>query len=87
MKKAAPGQYDLILMDIQMPFMDGYEATGLIRQLPDQRIASVPIIAMTANAFSSDQERAMACGMNGYLTKPINIKAMTEVLNTTLNQA
>ena len=81
MKRAQHGQYDLILMDIQMPVMDGYEATRTIRALPDRVLAATPIVAMTANAFSSDQERAIASGMNGYLTKPINIKKMVEVLS------
>lgn len=80
MKHAVPGQYDLILMDIQMPFMDGYEATRRIRELEDPALASVPIIAMTANAFSSDQEMALASGMDGYLTKPIHIKELTDAL-------
>lgn len=84
MRTAKPGQYDLILMDIQMPFMDGYEATAFIRQIPDKQIASIPIIAMTANAFYADQEKAIEFGMDGYLTKPINIKAMIDVLNHAL---
>lgn len=86
MEKAVPGQYDLILMDIQMPFMDGYEATKEIRKLENPEIAAIPIIAMTANAFSSDQEKAIASGMDGYLTKPIDIKKMKEVLFRTLHQ-
>ncbi len=86
MKQAAPGQYDLILMDIQMPFMDGYEATRQIRNIEDSRLAATPIVAMTANAFSSDQEKAMACGMDGYLTKPVNIKALIQVLQEILEK-
>ncbi len=85
LKNAVPGQYDVILMDIQMPFMDGYEATRQIRSMEDSAIAQVPIIAMTANAFSSDRERAKACGMDGYLTKPVNVKMMADVLNDVLN--
>lgn len=80
MKHAHPGEYDLILMDIQMPNMDGYEATRQIRAIGNPGIASVPILAMTANAFSADQERAMASGMNGYLTKPIDMKVMIAAL-------
>lgn len=84
MRHARQGQYDLILMDIQMPLMDGYEATRQIRSLPDPIIAKTPIVAMTANAFSADQERARECGMDGYLTKPINIRQLTEALRTIL---
>lgn len=80
MKNAPDGAYDLILMDIQMPLMDGYEATKRIRALPDGKGAAIPILAMTANAFSTDQERAIESGMNGYLTKPVNIKNMTDAL-------
>ena len=86
-KGAAADPYDLVLMDIQMPFMDGYEATKQIRSLENKKLAATPIVAMTANAFSADQERAMACGMNGYLTKPINVKVMTEVLCEILSQS
>lgn len=86
MRHAKRGQYDLILMDIQMPFMDGYEATRHIRALPDLVIANTPIVAMTANAFSADQEKAMACGMNGYLTKPVNVRQMTDTLRGILEK-
>ena len=84
LKEADADAFDLVLMDIQMPFMDGYEATRLIRAFSDPKVANIPIVAMTANAFSADQERAMACGMNDYLTKPINVKQMTEVLSRVL---
>lgn len=84
MKQASRGQYDLIFMDIQMPFMDGYEATRQIRMLPDDEIASTPVIAMTANVFSADQERALSAGMNGYLTKPVDVKRLTAVLSEVL---
>ena len=86
MEKAFSGQYDLIFMDIQMPFMDGYEATRRIRKLQNRKNASIPIVAMTANVFSTDQEKAIACGMNGYLTKPVNIKKLEDVLSEVLSE-
>ena len=78
--KATPGQYDIILMDIQMPIMDGYRATGEIRRLPDPAVANIPIIAMTANAFAEDKRKAMEAGMNGHLAKPIDIAKLKETL-------
>ena len=70
---AAPGYYDLILMDIQMPIMDGYEATKQIRALPDKRLAQLPIIAVSANAFEEDKKASLAAGMDGHIAKPINV--------------
>lgn len=67
------GTYDLILMDIQMPNMDGYQATKLIRQFADKEKADIPIIAMTANAFEEDKRNALAAGMNGHMAKPIHV--------------
>ncbi len=69
--ESQPGYYDLILMDIQMPVMDGYAATRAIRSMEDPAYANIPIIAMTANAFEEDREQALAAGMNGHLAKPI----------------
>ena len=80
LSRAKSGQYDAVLMDIQMPIMDGYEATRRIRQLPDSEIASIPIIAMTANAFEEDKALAYEAGMNGHLAKPINISKLMETL-------
>ena len=73
---AAPGQYALVLMDIQMPVMDGYEATRRIRALPDPVKAQIPIIAMTANAFAEDRENALAAGMNEHIAKPFDIHTL-----------
>ncbi len=77
-------RYDLILMDIQMPRMDGYTATREIRTLPDNRKANIPIVAMTANAFEEDKRKAFNSGMNGHIIKPINVEAMAEVLDDIL---
>ena len=85
MKLAAPGEYDLILMDIQMPVMDGYEATRQIRALEDPQISQIPIIAMTANAFDEDKQKTQEAGMDGYVAKPIDIPKMLETLRGILN--
>lgn len=80
MRHADQGKYDLILMDIQMPQMDGYTATKLIRKSETPEIANIPIIAMTANAFEEDRQKAFAAGMSGYIAKPIDISKMMETL-------
>ncbi len=74
------GTYDLIFMDVQMPKMDGYTATQNIRALDDKEKAAIPIVAMTANAFAEDRERALAAGMNGHIAKPIDVKKLERVL-------
>lgn len=74
------GTYDLIFMDVQMPKMDGYTATQTIRALDDKEKAAIPIVAMTANAFAEDRERALAAGMNGHIAKPIDLKKVEQVL-------
>lgn len=73
--------YDLVLMDIQMPRMDGYTATREIRTLPNSRKANIPIVAMTANAFEEDRRKAFECGMNGHIVKPIDLKSIADVLD------
>ena len=84
MKNSRPGQYDLILMDIQMPVMDGYEATRQIRAMESDYCKQVPIIAMTANAFEDDRALATQAGMSGYLTKPIKIDEMLRAISIML---
>ena len=86
MTEAPAGSYDVILMDIQMPRMDGYEAARRIRQLKDSRKAGIPIIAVTANAFEEDRKGALEAGMNGHLAKPYDIPKMMETLRNVLQQ-
>ena len=81
MKNVQPGACDLILMDVQMPIMDGYEATKLIRKLDNKIAAEIPIIAMTANAFADDQQAALDAGMNEHVAKPVNVSKLKEVLS------
>ena len=83
-KTVPAGTYDLILMDIQMPVMDGYEATRAIRALDDPARANIPIVAMTANAFEEDRQRAFDAGMNGHVPKPIDIPKLMETLQMIL---
>ena len=85
-KQVAPGQYDLILMDIQMPNLDGYEATRQIRALPDAKKASIPIFAMTANAFEEDRQNALEAGMNGHIAKPLDVPHLLRVLADALKK-
>ena len=80
LKKVQNTNYDVILMDIQMPVMNGYEAAAAIRALPDEKFTKIPIIAMTANAFDEDKQRAIESGMNGHLGKPIEIDKLRETL-------
>ena len=81
---AAPGSYDLVLMDVQMPVMDGYTATRQIRALDDPARATIPILAMTANAFDEDRRNALESGMNGFLSKPIVIGDLVQELHKIL---
>ena len=80
MAAAKPGQYDLVLMDVQMPIMNGYEATKRIRAMQSPYCRQIPIIAMTANAFEEDKALALQAGMNDYLSKPIQIEKMLKVI-------
>ena len=84
--KMPVGTYDMILMDIQMPRMDGYKATQAIRHLPDKDKACIPIVAMTANAFEEDKRNAVAAGMNGHIAKPIQIDKLLSMLAEVLRQ-
>lgn len=84
LKKSEPGYYRAILMDIQMPVMDGYEATRRIRKLENRELASIPIVAMTANAFTEDREEALKCGMNSHIAKPIDVQVLFKTLNDML---
>ena len=83
-RHAAPGDYDLVLMDVQMPVMNGYEATKQIRALADPALAGITILAMTANAFDEDRKQALECGMNGFLSKPIVLEELIHTLQNNL---
>ena len=86
MKAAPAGTYDVILMDIQMPKMDGYEAAKQIRALDDPKKAGIPIVAVTANAFEEDRKIAMEAGMDGHLAKPYDIPAIMQTLKELLKE-
>ena len=75
---------DMVLLDVMMPRMDGYEATRRIRALPDPRKAGIPIFAMTANAFEEDKQNALNAGMNGHIAKPLDIPHLLKVLEEAL---
>ena len=85
-EQMSPGTYDLILMDIQMPNMDGYKAAQCIRHLDDKTKAEIPIIAMTANAFAEDRKRAFDAGMNGHIAKPIDVEKLGAVILSVLKK-
>ena len=83
-KNSSPGDYDLVLMDVQMPVMNGYEATKQIRALDNPALAGITILAMTANAFDEDRKKALECGMDGFLSKPIVIEELITTLQNNL---
>ncbi|MCI9272116.1 MAG: response regulator [Dorea sp.] len=80
-----PGYYQLVLMDVQMPVMNGHDAAKAIRRLKNEKLASIPILAMTANAFEEDKRQALACGMNGHIAKPIDVDRLFETLSEMLS--
>ena len=84
-RNSTPGNYDLVLMDVQMPVMNGYEATKQIRALDDPALAGITILAMTANAFDEDRKKALKCGMDGFLSKPIVIEELISILQKNLD--
>ncbi|MBO4679607.1 MAG: response regulator [Lachnospiraceae bacterium] len=86
MQNAKPGDFDVILMDIQMPIMDGYAATREIRRIKNKEISGIPIVAMTANAFEEDKQAAFDAGMNGHISKPVNIKKLIKMLQELLHE-
>lgn len=83
-KSHEAGYYQVVLMDVQMPIMNGYEAARMIRRLDDKARAEIPVLAMTANAFTEDKEAALACGMNGHIAKPIDINVLLKALDELL---
>ena len=84
LEKSKPGYFDLVLMDIQMPIMNGYDATRAIRKFENKEIANIPILAMTANAFEEDKKAAQDAGMNGHLSKPVDIPELIKMLKEVL---
>lgn len=84
-KNNPQGYFDMVLMDVQMPVMNGYEATAAIRKLDREDVGTLPIIACTANAFVDDIKAAKKIGMNGHLAKPIDFKELMRIMNKWLN--
>lgn len=83
-KNSAPQYYSLILMDIQMPVMDGHTATKAIRSLEDKELARIPIIALSANAFEEDYKRSIEAGMDAHISKPIKLEELQETIRNVL---
>lgn len=86
LKDSEPGYYQVVLMDVQMPVMNGYEATRAIRKLENKRLAALPVLAMTANAFEEDKQEALRSGMDGHIAKPIDMKTLMEMLDEVLGK-
>ena len=86
LKASEPGYYQIVLMDVQMPEMNGYEATKAIRKLENKALATLPILAMTANAFEEDKQEALRSGMDGHIAKPIDVKKLMEMLDEVLGK-
>ena len=84
-RNSEPGEFDVILMDIMMPVMNGYEATKMIRSLDREDAKKIPIIAMTANAFTEDRIRAKEGGMDEHISKPFDVKLLVKVIHELLN--
>ena len=87
LEKSEPGYYQLILMDVQMPVMNGYEATRTIRKLKNTQLAAIPILAMTANAFAEDEKEALNAGMNFHLAKPVDVELLKKVVYQYIRKA
>ena len=81
-EQSAPGDYDMILLDVQMPVMNGYEATKAIRRSSHKLAKTIPIIAMTANAFSEDIQHSLAAGMNAHVSKPVEMKVLEKTIRS-----
>ena len=79
-EQSAPGDYDMLLMDIQMPVLNGYEATKAIRRSSHKLAKTIPIIAMTANAFAEDKRKTMEAGMDAHLSKPLNVQELMDTI-------
>ena len=85
LKNSGPDYYQVVLMDVQMPVMNGYEAVREIRNLSDKKLSRIPVLAMTANVFEEDRQEALRCGMNGHIAKPLDVKVLFETLNRVLS--
>ena len=80
MKGSAPGHYDLVLMDLQMPVMDGWQASREIRALPDRALARIPIVALSANVLESDRNKSKECGIDAHLPKPMDLAQVVSTI-------